>query len=136
MLVALSNCVLASLIHSFNLSSAIIQVAWITISVVGITRMAFVNLRLRFTEDERAFVEDMLKGLPLAQARMLLDTGFWVGAEPGSVLTVQGKPVDHLCYLASGKAEVLVDGKLVNADVMLAVGTRFPETDSSSWERR
>ncbi len=106
-------CVLASLFHAFNLSSAIIQVAWITISLVGITRMAFVNLRLRFTDDERTFVEDMLKGLPLAQARSLLDTGFWVGAERGSVLTVQGKPVDHLCYMASGKAEVLVDGKLV-----------------------
>ncbi|MEM8647311.1 MAG: hypothetical protein AAGF86_13325, partial [Pseudomonadota bacterium] len=68
-----ASCVLASLFHAFNLSSAIIQVAWITISVVGISRMLFVNFRLRFTDDERAFVDDMLKGLPLAQARMLLD---------------------------------------------------------------
>ncbi|MEM8689278.1 MAG: cyclic nucleotide-binding domain-containing protein [Pseudomonadota bacterium] len=108
-----ASCVLASLFHAFNLSSAIIQVAWITISIVGIARMAFVNMRLRFSDDERDFVEDMLKGLPLAQARLLLDTGFWMGAEPGSLLTVQGKPVDHLCYMASGKADVIVDGKLV-----------------------
>ena len=106
-------CVLASLMDSFNLSSAIIQAAWITISLVGISRMLLVNLRLRFTDDERDFVDAMLQGLPLAQARMLLDIGLWARAEPGTVLTVQGKPVGHLCYLASGEADVLVDDKLV-----------------------
>lgn len=110
---AAASCVLASLMDSFNLSSAIIQVAWITISLVGITRMLLVNLRLRFSADEHLFIEDMLQGLPLAQARMLLDIGLWVEAEPGTVLTVQGEPVDHLCYLASGQTDVLVDGKFV-----------------------
>ncbi len=110
---AAAACVLASLVHSFNLSSAIIQVAWITISLVGITRMLLVNLRLRFTDDERGFVDAMLQGLPLAQARMLMDIGIWVEAEAGTVLTVQGKPVDHLCYLANGEADVMVEGNLV-----------------------
>ncbi len=106
-------CVLASLMDSFNLSSAIIQVAWISISLVGISRMLLVNLRLRFTDDEREFVNAMLKGLPLAQARLLLDIGLWARAEPGTFLTVQGKPVNHLCYLARGEADVWVEDKLV-----------------------
>ena len=106
-------CVLASLMESFNLSSAIIQVVWITISLVGIARMLFVNLRLKFTEDERAFIDTMLQGLPLAQARMLLDIGLWGTAEPGTVFTDQGKPVNHLCYLADGQVAVMVDDKLV-----------------------
>ena len=33
-----------------------------------------------------------------------------MSAKPGTVLTRQGQPVDDLCYLASGKAEVIVDG--------------------------
>lgn len=106
-------CVLASLMDSFNLSSAIIQIAWITISVVGISRMLFVNLRLRFTQDERNFIDTMLQGLPLAQARMLMDIGLWADAAPGAVLTVQGEPVNHLCFLASGEADVIVDGKVI-----------------------
>lgn len=110
---AAASCVLASLIDSFNLSSAIIQIAWITISVVGISRMLFVNLRLRFTEDERGFIETMLQGLPLAQARMLMDIGLWADAQPGTVLTVQGEPVNHLCFLASGEADVVVDERLI-----------------------
>ncbi|MCP5080305.1 MAG: cyclic nucleotide-binding domain-containing protein [Alphaproteobacteria bacterium] len=108
-----ASCVLASLIHSFNLSSAIIQAAWITISLVGITRMAFVNFRLNFTRDERQFADTMLQGLPLPQARMLLDIGLWGKAEPGTVFTQQGRPVHHLIYLAGGRADVMVDDKLV-----------------------
>ena len=44
---------------------------------------------------------------------MLLDIGLWGKAEPGTVFTHQGRPVNHLIYLASGRADVMVDDKLV-----------------------
>lgn len=36
-----ASCVLISLIHNFNLASALIQVFWIVISVVGLIRYNF-----------------------------------------------------------------------------------------------
>ena len=37
---AAASCVLISLFESFNMSSAIIQISWITISLYGIARLA------------------------------------------------------------------------------------------------
>ena len=36
-----ASCVLVSLIHNFNLASALIQVFWIVISIVGLVRYNF-----------------------------------------------------------------------------------------------
>ncbi len=110
---AAASCVLISLMQHFNLSSAIIQISWITISLIGIVRMYYVQSRLSFSDNELLFIGDVLAGLPRQRARALLDTGLWMTAEPGTVLTRQGQPVDDLCYLASGKAEVIVDGKTI-----------------------
>ena len=110
---AAAACVLASLTQHFNLSSAIIQISWIVISLVGIVRMYIVQSRLNFSDNELLFIGDVLSGLPRHRARELLDTGLWMTAKPGTVLTRQGHPVDDLCYLASGKAEVIVDGSMI-----------------------
>ena len=110
---AAASCVLISLMQHFNLSSAIIQISWITISLVGIVRMYVVQSRLSFSDNELLFIGDVLAGLPRHRARTLLDTGLWMTAKPGTVLTQQGQPVDDLCYLASGEAQVIVDGKAI-----------------------
>jgi hypothetical protein len=88
---AAAGCVLISLANSFNLSSAIIQISWIGISIVGIARMYYVQSRLTFTDNELLFMGDVLSGLPRERARRLLDTGLWMNASPGTVLTLQGK---------------------------------------------
>lgn len=111
--IAAATCVLISLMQHFNLSSAIIQISWITISLVGIARMFYVQSRLSFSDNELLFIGDVLAGLPRQRARMLLDTGLWMTAKPGTVLTRQGQPVDDLCYLAAGEAEIIVDGKAI-----------------------
>jgi CRP-like cAMP-binding protein len=110
---AAAGCVLISLANSFNLSSAIIQISWIGISIVGIARMYYVQSRLTFTDNELLFMGDVLSGLPRERARRLLDTGLWMNASPGTVLTLQGRPVDDLIYIASGEAAVTINGKTI-----------------------
>ena len=65
---AAAGCVLISLANNFNLSSAIIQVSWIVISIVGIARMYYVQSRLTFTDNELLFMGDVLSGLPRERA--------------------------------------------------------------------
>lgn len=50
-----ASCVLFSLSESFNMSSAIIQIAWIAISTVGIARL----LIKRFNSNQLKRLEDL-----------------------------------------------------------------------------
>ena len=108
-----ASCVLISLINAFNLSSLLIQGAWIVISIVGIVRMYLLYRRLRFTDYEMTMMQAVLPSLPKEQARAFLDLGFWVNGEPGTVLTEEQKPIAHLVYLADGEASVWSGGQKV-----------------------
>lgn len=115
--------VLLSLKEAFNLSSAVIQVSWIVISLVGITRHYILTHRARFTDEEKAFIESALPGMEKLKARKLLDLGTWVDMVSGTVLTEAGAPVSHLFYLAKGAAEVISDGvKLANLKEKSLIG--------------
>lgn len=109
-------CVLISLSHSFNLSSAVIQVAFLVISVGGITRTYLRNRRLTFTEEEALVIEHGFVGAPLLIAREILDAGTWIDADRGLRLTAEGEPVEALYFVCSGVAAVHVGAKHV-ADV-------------------
>jgi len=103
-----ASCVLASLMQNFNLSSAVIQVTWIAISIVGIARMNVLSVTSRFSDQEQMFITHMANGLPSHRARELLNTGIWMSAAPGTVLTQEGQPVGHLGFVVSGSADVIV----------------------------
>ena len=105
--------VLVSLTDAFNLSSAIIQVSWIVIGVVGISRYYILTHRVRFDDEEKMFLEFALPTMDRIKARRLLDMGTWLTAEPNTVLTEAGIPVPNLVFLVDGKAEVHVDGSVV-----------------------
>lgn len=105
--------VLISLSQAFNLSSAIIQIFWIVISLFGIVRLFLLNHRLRFSEEERELMEDVLPDMPRPMARRFLNAGVWTDADEGTELTAEGKPVTHLHYLSSGGAEVISGDKKV-----------------------
>lgn len=102
--------VLLSLKEAFNLSSAVIQVSWIVISLVGITRHYILTHRTKFSEEEKQFVESALPEMDKLKARRLLNLGFWVDMEAGTFLTEEGAPVSHLYYLLKGQACVRVNG--------------------------
>jgi len=111
-----AGCVLFSLTESFNLSAAVIQICWITLSVVGIVRLSVLHhrsARIRFAEEEQRFLDAKLPTLSKPLARHLLDGGYWVDGAPGAVLAREGEPVGDLVYLARGAAAVSLDGQVI-----------------------
>lgn len=106
-------CVLTSLMQTFNLSSALIQVSWITISVIGMARFYYLTHRVRFTDEERRFLSVALPGLSPIKARKLLDLALWIDGAPGDTITKEGERPPHLVYLASGQAEVVSNGRTI-----------------------
>jgi len=108
---AAASGVLISLIQAFNLSSAVIQVFWIIISVVGLVRMYLLSRHIRFSNEEQAFLHKALPGLSKRKARKLLDAGHWIDGEAGAYLTREGEAVDHLVYILDGSAEIVSNGR-------------------------
>ena len=108
-----ASSVLFSLIPSFNLSSVLIQVSWIIISVVGMTRLYLMTTLARYTEEEADFVAAHLPGLPRHLARKLLSVGQWSDLATGTVVTVEGMPVDRLVYVSEGQVEISINNELV-----------------------
>lgn len=105
--------VLVSLIQAFNMASAIIQVSWVVISVVGITRTYLISRRLFFTPEEQALIDYGLPGTPRLIARRILDAGYWINEEAGFQLTKEGEPVQALYFIASGSVRVTIGQKCV-----------------------
>ena len=105
--------VLVSLMRSWNLASAIIQISWITLSVLGITRVWLMTNMLRFTDEERAFIDTRFAAMRAIDAKKLLKAGCWVDGVAGDALTRQNAPVTHLSYLAHGGVDIDVGGQVI-----------------------
>lgn len=71
------------------------------------------NRAARFTPEEEAMLAGPMSGLGRAQARRLLDQGFWMDGRPGDVLTREGEQAAQLVYLERGAADVHAHGHLV-----------------------
>ncbi len=108
-----ASLVLASLMVEFNLSSAIIQISWIIISAVGITRIFLQSRALRFSAEEEEVRMRRFPILSRIEARRLLNAGQWREGSAGHVLTTEGDPVRALFYIASGEVDVRVRGQTV-----------------------
>jgi CRP-like cAMP-binding protein len=105
--------ILVSLSHDFNIWSAAIQISWIALSIVGLTRLAILTSRLRFTAEERAFLDTKFPDLEPILARRLVSAGTWSDAPAGTVLAREGEPVPALVFLHSGRAAITVAGRAV-----------------------
>lgn len=105
--------VMVSLVEAFNFSSLLIQISWITLSVIGLARMAWMRSRTRFSDEESAFLSAHFSTLPPHVAHKFLRLGRWQTISAGTVLTRQGAPVHELVYIASGTAEVRAHGAKV-----------------------
>ena len=110
---AAPGLVAVSLIEEFNQASLLIQLFWIVISLVGLTRMLVRDYKMRFSQEDLNFAAHVLPGLPRADMRRLLDLGRWTGGVVGETLTSQGQPLRDLVYLAEGLAEVQRNGVTV-----------------------
>lgn len=108
-----ASCVLVSLLEHFNLFAAIIQSAWILISIIGIARLYLVHRYLSLTGDERAAAHRLVPRLPKDRVRKLLAQGAWTDAVPGHVLATEGRPVENLVFVAEGVCRIEVGGVTV-----------------------
>ena len=113
LIISAACCMLFSLYKDFNIASATIQLFFIGISLVGLTRRFLLNHRIRFSEEEAALVGTRLADLPRASARRLFDAGHWITAPRGTVITHQDEPVTNLVYLHDGTVDVRVDGETI-----------------------
>ena len=102
-------CVLISLIEEFNLSSFLIQVSWIAISIVGLTRMVLRDRALTFSDEELDLAREAFPLMMKPDLRELLDQGKWISMRRDTVLTLQGAPVEDLIYISEGRADVLCE---------------------------
>lgn len=105
--------VLISLVGSFNLWSAIIQISWIVISVIGLTRLYLLWRNTRFNAEEQALLNHKLPELSAQSARRFLDIGTWSDAPAGQVLATEGEVIGRLYYIARGSASAEVGGRNV-----------------------
>ncbi len=108
---AASSLVLLSLALNFNAYSAAIQIAWIAISIIGITRLFLISRAVRFTAEEAEFRDAMLRGMDHKNVWRLVRRGNWRDCEAGEVLVDEGEQVKRLIYLAKGSADVSLNGE-------------------------
>ena len=105
--------ILVSLTRDFNMWAAVGQISWIVLSIIGLTRLFILTNRLRFTAEERAFLDTKFPDLEPILARKLLSAGTWSEAMPGTVLVREGEAVPALVFIVSGRADVAVAGRTV-----------------------
>ena len=103
--------VLYSLTENYNQSSAMIQIMWIVISIIGMVRLLVIEKTLRFSADEWQVLDAVAPGLPKDKGRKLLDIGEWRTLPAGAPVIAEGKPTDVLGYLSQG-ALVVLKGKM------------------------
>lgn len=150
-----SSLVLNSLLASFNLWSAIIQVSFMLISIIGITRTYVLRRGINLTEEETALVRDKFSHMPPQDARLLVRKGSWTDGEKGDVLARQGEVIGQLHYISDGSADIRVNGRSVatsgpggfigemsvlngapaSADVVLNEPTRYFSITADALER-
>jgi CRP-like cAMP-binding protein len=102
--------VLFSLMDMFNRYSALTQIAWITISVIGIVRMYLVRRFLRLHPEEEKAANALIPLLARDRARRFLKNGEWRSGEAGEVLAREGEPLNALIYIADGRCRIERDG--------------------------
>lgn len=110
---AAAGMVLFSLSGSFNLSSAIIQIFWILISFVGLTRLYVLHKRARFNPEEAAMIAEKFPALQRHLARRLLDRGNWIDLEAGTQIATEGEVLGMLYYISEGRLKVTSGGHLL-----------------------
>jgi len=108
-----ATLVLISLFQDFNLTSAIIQIFWITISIVGMARLYYVRNRIRLSPAEQEFLSLKLPDLENDTADRIFKAGEWLELEKGTMIMKETKPIEHLYYLESGQAIASLKGKKI-----------------------
>ncbi|MDA7964163.1 cyclic nucleotide-binding domain-containing protein [Ruegeria sp.] len=131
-----ASSVLFSMTQDFNLAGSIIQLAYISISILGLLRGYLSRHLVRLSGPEKQFIQNYLGVLKPHYARKLLDTARVKVFGPGETLIAEGKTSDFLAYVLDGQTTVLKNGQVINrcgADQILGeltFGRGLPATAS------
>jgi hypothetical protein len=99
--------------ESHGLFGIVLPALILVVASVQAASVLVANKAARFSDEEEAMLSGPLSGLGRAQARRLLDQGFWMDGRPGDVLTREGEQAAQLVYLANGAADVHALTRLV-----------------------
>ncbi|MEM6383260.1 MAG: cyclic nucleotide-binding domain-containing protein [Pseudomonadota bacterium] len=102
--------VLFGLTGAFNVWTALIQLLWIGLSLIGAVRLWLDRRTVAFDTEEAAYLKRALPKLPKPLARDLMDLAHVMSIDAGTELTTQGEEITHLAYMLEGDAEVIVQG--------------------------
>ena len=109
-----ASCILISLLESFNLPTAVIQVSFIVISLIGMLRLYVVENHIRFTTEEKQFISSKFPDLSKNLSRKLLNKGIWVDNGISTVLATEGESLKALVYISDGEAAISLNGKIIS----------------------
>ena len=97
-----SSAILVSLTRDFNPYSAAIEIAWTTISIIGIARLYFVHRFIKLTKEQAEIAQYIAPGLKKDRLQKLLRLGRAVEVEAGHIVAVQGQQVTDFAILVDG----------------------------------
>ncbi len=131
-----SGSILVSLSQNYNPFSAFIETAWVTISLIGITRIWFVARYVNLSPEEQQVANTLTPGLKKDRVKRLLRLGRFLDAAPELRIAEEGRPLKDLTLLITGHCRIergsqtvalLRDGALVGE---LTYATGAPATAS------
>ncbi|QDP20065.1 cyclic nucleotide-binding domain-containing protein [Sphingomonas xanthus] len=100
-------------IDAHGLFAVVLPVLMLVVAAVQASSVMVADKRASFSAEEEGMLAGPLSGLGRAQARRLIDQGFWMDGRTGDVLIREGERSARLFYLHHGSAEVRAHGHLV-----------------------
>ncbi|HQZ12835.1 MAG TPA: cyclic nucleotide-binding domain-containing protein [Devosia sp.] len=89
------------------------EVIFVAVNVVQLMILLYYRRRHDMSDDERRFATTIANDVEGSTVRRLLRLAELRHAAPDSTLTVEGKPVDELLFLAEGVAQIERNGRIV-----------------------
>jgi CRP-like cAMP-binding protein len=105
-----SSAILVSLTRDFNPYSASIEIAWTSISIIGIARLYFVHRFIKLTEEQAEVAQYIAPDLKKDRLQKLLRLGRVVEVQAGHIVAVQGQQVTDFTILVDGHCHIEKNG--------------------------
>ena len=105
-----SLAILVSLSRDFNPYSTSIEIAWTTISIIGIARLYFVHRFIKLTKEQVEVAQYIAPTLKKDRLQKLLRLGRTVEVEAGHIVAVQGQLLMDFAILVEGHCHIEKNG--------------------------
>jgi hypothetical protein len=89
------------------------EVVFVLVNAVQLFILYIENRRGKFSDEEQAFIDNVLSGVERAQARRLMKLGAWTEVSESMVMIEEDTTPPHLIYVVSGSAKVERHGRQI-----------------------